>query len=410
MAVTRGLQTTAAAAVAKQSGAQHQLAFVSGDSLHIPVFSLLRQDGQLYKGAKAPRLQRVKALAIYRAMVRTRVLDERMLAAQRQGRLSFYLQSTGEEATTVGLAAALADDDMIMAQYREQGALIYRGFGLDALMNQLFANVLDPGKGRQMPIHYGSADLHYATISSPLATQIPQAVGYAYGQKLDATAGNKAQCTLTVFGEGAASEGDFHGALNMASVLKVPVLFLCRNNGYAISTPTREQYAGESIAARATGYGMTAIRVDGNDILAVYQAVREARKRALQRSEPVLIEAMSYRLAAHSSSDDPSGYRSQQEEALWARKDPIRRMQHWLSHKCWWTAADDKALYESERSAVLTAMKAAEQQPPPALDSLIEDVYDQPTARLQQQLAELKAHIRRYPEAYPKSAGGLADD
>ena len=154
--------------------------FTDGAEFRIPTFKLLKQDGKLYKSAKAPDLEKEKALRIYRAMVTTRILDERMLAAQRQGRLSFYMQCTGEEAAVIGSAAALDDNDMIMAQYREQGALAYRGFSIDEFMNQLFGNELDYGKGRQMPVHYGSKKLNYMTISSPLATQIPQATGYAY--------------------------------------------------------------------------------------------------------------------------------------------------------------------------------------------------------------------------------------
>ncbi|RDE22503.1 thiamine pyrophosphate-dependent dehydrogenase E1 component subunit alpha [Motiliproteus coralliicola] len=381
----------------------HKPQFIRGDALQIPTYKVLKQDGNLYKNAQMPDIDEALAQRIYRAMARTRMLDERGLASQRQGRLSFYMQSTGEEAVTVGFAAALDDQDMIMAQYREQGALVYRGFTLDEFMNQLFSNAKDHGKGRQMPIHYGSSELHYMTISSPLATQIPQATGYAYGQKM---AGD-GHCTVAVFGEGAASEGDFHAALNMASVLKVPVIFLCRNNGYAISTPSSEQFAGDGIAPRALGYGMHTIRIDGNDILAVLEATREARKIAVEQNEPVLIEAMSYRLAAHSSSDDPSGYRSKKEEAKWRDKDPLERMKNWMIQQDWWSEEQDKELFEAERQLVMAAMKKAEKVPAPHPDEMITDVYDTPTPHLEQQLAELKGHIQRYPEVYPKAAAAL---
>ncbi|MCG6657201.1 thiamine pyrophosphate-dependent dehydrogenase E1 component subunit alpha [Halomonas campisalis] len=384
----------------------HSLAFMTGDEFHIPTFRLLQQDGTLFEGAEAPDLDQQKALRIYRAMLFTRVLDERMLAAQRQGRLSFYMQCTGEEAAVIGAAAALDDADMIMAQYREQGALAYRGFTYDEFMNQLFGNELDYGKGRQMPIHYGSRKLHYMTISSPLATQIPQAAGYAYGQKL----AGEGHCTITFFGEGAASEGDFHAALNMASVHKAPVIFFCRNNGYAISTPASEQFAADGIAPRAFGYRMHVIRVDGNDVLAVYQATQQARVIAVEQNQPVLIEAMTYRLAAHSSSDDPSGYRSRKEEEAWREKDPILRMQRWLIDLGWWSEDEEKALQESLRREVLETLKRAEKRPPPPLDSLVSDVYADVTPALQRQLDRLKSHIRRHPEAYPKGARSLDPD
>ncbi len=380
--------------------------FLSGDEFSIPTFRLLRQDGTLFEGAEAPALTRDQALRIYRAMVATRVMDERMMAAQRQGRLSFYMQCTGEEAAVIGAAAALDDADMIMAQYREQGALVYRGFSYDEFMNQLFGNELDYGKGRQMPIHYGSRKLHYMTISSPLATQIPQATGYAYGQKL---AGD-GHCTIVFFGEGAASEGDFHAALNMAAVHEVPVIFFCRNNGYAISTPSIEQFAADGVAPRAFGYRMHVLRVDGNDVLAVLAATREARRIAVEQNKPVLIEAMTYRLAAHSSSDDPSGYRSKKEEEAWRDKDPLQRLKHWLVARDWWDDDEEKALQETLRREVLETMKRAEKRPPPPLDSLVTDVYADVTPALQRQLDRLKTHIRLYPEAYPRGARSLDPD
>lgn len=375
--------------------------FTDGAEYRVPTFKLLKQDGSLYKSGKAPDIDKDKALRIYRAMVTTRVLDERMLGAQRQGRLSFYMQCTGEEAAIIGSTAALNDADMIMAQYREQGSLAYRGFTIEEFMNQLFGNEKDYGKGRQMPVHYGSSKLHYMTISSPLATQIPQSTGYAYGQKM---AGD-GHCTVVYFGEGAASEGDFHAGLNMAAVHRVPAIFFCRNNGYAISTPANEQFAADGIAPRGFGYKMDTIRVDGNDILAVYQATEAARKLAVEENRPVLIEAMTYRLAAHSSSDDPSGYRSKDEESVWREKDPILRMYNWLITHKWWSEGEEKKLQESLRREVLETMKRAQKLPPPALDSLVTDVYDEVPPLLNAQFEKLKAHIRKYPDEYPKSAG-----
>ena len=326
------------------------------------------------------------AIKIYTDMVYTRLLDERMVGAQRQGRLSFYLTCTGEEASVAGTIAAFQADDMVMAQYREQLALRYRGFTTEQFMNQLFSNVEDLGKGRQMPVHYGCRDLNFMTISSPLATQIPQAAGYAYGQKL---AGNNA-CTVCYFGEGAASEGDFHAGLNMAAVLKCPVVFVARNNGYAISTPSSEQFAGNGIASRGVGYGIKTIRVDGNDILAVYSAAVEARKIAVEQQQPVLIETMSYRLGAHSTSDDPTGYRSREEEQQWRENDPISRMKNWLVKQNWWGEEQEEALQAEFREEILAQVKLAEKRPKPALGELITDVYETPPEHLLEQLEALK--------------------
>ena len=326
-----------------------------------------------------------------------------MVAAQRQGRISFYMAALGEEAASVGAAAGLEPQDMIMGQYREQGALMFRGFSLENFMNQMFSNEKDLGKGRQMPIHYGSNELNYMTISSPLGTQIPQATGYAYGQKLQGLDA----VTLCFFGEGAASEGDFHAGLNMAAVHNAPVIFFCRNNGYAISTPSDEQYKGNGIASRGVGYGIKTIRIDGNDIMAVLTATQLARAYALEHSAPVLIEAMSYRLGAHSTSDDPSGYRTKEEEAKWQANDPILRMKNWLLLNNLWDEAQDSKLYEQLRADVLAAVKVAEKVNKPSLQDMVTDVYDEVPPHLQKQVDELAEHIKLYPQAYPATAGRL---
>ncbi|MCH2055045.1 MAG: thiamine pyrophosphate-dependent dehydrogenase E1 component subunit alpha [Thalassotalea sp.] len=387
----------------KEGEVVHSPAFIDGHSVDIPVLKILKQDGTTYPNAELPELNQVEAEKVYKALAFHRVLDERMIAAQRQGRVSFYMTALGEEATTVGGAAALESRDMIMAQYREQGCLIYRGFSLEDFMNQLFSNEKDLGKGRQMPIHYGSNEFNYLTISSPLGTQIPQASGYAYGQKLQ----GKDAVTLCYFGEGAASEGDFHAGLNMAAVHKAPVIFFCRNNGYAISTPSDEQYVGNGIASRGVGYGMKTIRIDGNDILAVMKAVQLARAHAVEHSEPVLIEAMSYRLGAHSTSDDPSGYRTKEEEAKWAEHDPIARYKSWMLAQEWWDEAQDAELFETLREEILAAVKVAEKIDKPPVEDLVTDVYDDVPKHLQKQLDELKEHIKKYPEAYPFTAGRI---
>ncbi len=379
----------------------HQPTFIDGTSVEIPELRILDQDGVTYPNADLPDIDQALATKIYQSLAFHRVLDERMVASQRQGRLSFYMTALGEEATSVGGAAGLKPQDMIMMQYREQGALIYRGFDLKDLMNQLFSNAGDLGKGRQMPIHYGSKALNCMTVSSPLATQIPQATGYAYGQKLQGVDA----VTICYFGEGAASEGDFHAGLNMAAVQEAPVIFFCRNNGYAISTPSDEQFKGNGIASRGVGYGIKTIRIDGNDILAVLKATQIARAYAVKENKPVLIEAMSYRLGAHSTSDDPSGYRTKEEEAKWQSHDPILRMKNWLINQEWWDEAQETALFEKYREEVLAAVKVAEKIDKPHIDTMITDVYDVPSAQLQAQLDDVKAHVNKYPEAYPFTAG-----
>jgi len=392
----------------------HALEFIDGHALNIPTLKILGDNGEILDGATAPELDKETALKIYSTMRFIRLLDERMQAAQRQGRVSFYMQCLGEEAAVTASAAALKNDDMIMAQYREQAALAYRGFSLDNFMNQMFSNELDLGKGRQMPIHYGSNELNYMTISSPLGTQIPQATGYAYGQKLkhiDAATGELASeienVTICYFGEGAASEGDFHAGLNMAAVHKAPVVFFARNNGYAISTPADEQFKGDGIAARGVGYGIKTIRVDGTDTLAVYAATKAARKIATEQGDPVLVEAIAYRLGAHSTSDDPSGYRSKDEEAEFRAACPIERFKKWLLKQGWLNEAEDEVAKDKIREEILAALKVAEKVQKPALEELVSDVYDTPIPALQKQYEDLKEHIRQHPEAYPVTAGRI---
>lgn len=379
----------------------HKPTFIDGTSVEIPELKILKQDGSTYDGAELPDIDETLALKVYKTLAFHRVLDERMVASQRQGRLSFYMAALGEEAASVGGAAGLKSQDMIMSQYREQGALMFRDFSLENFMNQMFSNEKDLGKGRQMPIHYGSKELNYMTVSSPLGTQIPQATGYAYGQKLQGLD----EVTLCYFGEGAASEGDFHAGLNMAAVHKAPVIFFCRNNGYAISTPSDEQFKGNGIASRGVGYGIKTLRIDGNDILAVIKATQIARAYALEEDAPVLIEAMSYRLGAHSTSDDPSGYRTREEEEKWQANDPILRMKNWMFKQNWWDEDQEKSLFECLREEVLAAVKVSEKISKPHIDTLITDVYDVPSVQLETQLEQVKTHVNKYPEAYPFTAG-----
>lgn len=209
----------------------------------VPTYRVMDNEGKVLDGREEPKLGPDTLRKMYKDMVTLATMDGIMYDAQRQGRISFYMTNSGEEASHVGSAAALTEEDVVFAQYREAGVLLYRGFTLDEFMNQCYGNCFDEGKGRQMPIHYGSKKHNFQTISSPLGTQIPQAVGAAYALKL----AKKKAITVCYFGDGAASEGDCHAAMNMAATTESPVLFFCRNNGYAISTPVHEQYRGDGI-------------------------------------------------------------------------------------------------------------------------------------------------------------------
>jgi len=290
--------------------------------------------------------------------------------------------------------------DTVFAQYREAGLLMWRGFTLEQFANQCYSNDADLGKGRQMPVHYGSRALQYQTISSPLGTQIPQAVGAAYHYKLQ----GKPNVTACFFGDGAASTTDFHSGLNFAATLQAPVIFFCRNNGYAISTPVTDQYAGDGIISRAPGYGMAAIRVDGNDLFAVHAAMRHARAYALEHSAPVLIEAMTYRLGHHSTSDDSTRYRDKDEvEAFEDRSDPLARVEKFLRKQDWISASDAADVKNEEKRAVLKALADAEKRGPPALDEMFTDVYFEMPPRLKEQRAKLQEHLKKHKNKYDQA-------
>jgi 2-oxoisovalerate dehydrogenase E1 component alpha subunit len=312
--------------------------------------------------------------------------------------------SAGEEGISIGSASALSPEDVVYCQYRESGVYMQRGFSLDDFMNQLFANSKDAGRGRNMPVHYGSKELNIHTISSTLATQIPHAAGAAYALKLQNMQQPEVAPRVAVcyFGEGAASEGDFHAALNIAATRQVPAIFICRNNGYAISTPTSDQYRGDGIASRGAGYGIDTLRVDGNDIFAVRRATKEARRLALENGgKPVLIEMMAYRVGHHSTSDDSFAYRQRVEVEDWKRRDnPITRLRKWLEGRDLWDDNKEKDLRGSQRKEVLVAFEKAEKLKKPALKYAFEDVWENVTEEQKMHIEELRDILKRYPKEY----------
>ncbi|KAF2239648.1 dehydrogenase E1 component [Viridothelium virens] len=370
----------------------------------MPTFRVLDQEGMVMQKNKEVDVAQDEAIRWYKDMLTVSIMDIIMFDAQRQGRLSFYMVSAGEEGIAVGSASALDPADVIFAQYRETGIYKYRGFTLDDFMSQLFSNRNDPGRGRNMPVHYGSRQLNMHTISSPLATQIPQAAGAAYALKLQHMQNPQSppRCVACYFGEGAASEGDFHAALNIAATRSCPILFLCRNNGFAISTPSLEQYKGDGIASRGVGYGIDTIRVDGNDILAVREATQRARELCLEDGgRPVLIEAMSYRVSHHSTSDDSFAYRAKVEVEDWKRRDnPITRLRKFMESKGWWNEQQERETRSALRKEVLAAFNRAEAEKKPPLRAMFEDVYSELTEESQEQMKQLGDIIDRYPREY----------
>ena len=373
----------------------------------LPCLRLIDDLGEVVPGAAAavPEIADEEALMIQKTMVRQSEFDKIFNEAQRQGRVAFYLTSRGEEACAVASAAALGDADWILPQYREMGAALWRGMTFEQIANQCTANAADGGKGRQLGLHIGDKSKHYLYVKSPLGTHLPQAAGAAYLSRLL----KEERVAIAYFGEGTSSEGDTPSGFNIAAVHGCPTLFFCRNNGYAISTNARDQYRSDGVGPRGPAYGMPTLRVDGNDVLAVYAATAEARRIAIAEGTPVLLEAMTYRIGAHSTSDDDTKYRTPEspepgwdsERAYWEARSPIIRFGRYLQSLGWWSPQMEEDLRKATRKQVIKSLNDASAAPKPNNAYLFSDVYDEPSWLQRDQEAALNAHLDKYPEHYP---------
>lgn len=321
-------------------------------------------------GALAPDVQ----LRAYETMVLARRLSERLLQMQRAGAIPLAIPCDGHEAAQVGSALAMPRERAVVyPYYRSLAAVLAYGMTPLDIMLAAYAKRTDPSTGgRQMPGHYSRADLNIVTQSSEIATQIPHAAGAAYAAKLRRTG----QVVITYFGDGATSEGDFHEGLNFAAVHRVPAIFVCENNGYAISVPQRKQMAIQNIADRAAAYGIAGVTIDGNDPEAVYEVTLAAAERAMAGDGPTLIEAKTYRFAPHTSDDDDKGYRPPDEIARWRReRDPIARYAARLLERGVLDEAGRDAIEGRVRAASADASREAQAAPDPAPRDLATALY-----------------------------------
>jgi pyruvate dehydrogenase E1 component alpha subunit len=329
-------------------------------------------------------------LEAYRIMLLSRATDDRCLSLQRQGRIGFYVPASGQEAAQVGAARALLAEDWVFPAYRELAVALARGVPLETLLDQFIGNSGDLLKGRQMPNHYGYRDYRFVVASSPIGTQITQAVGAA----IAAQRRKDPVVTISFFGDGATSSNDFHAGMNFAGVYRAPTIFFCENNQWAISLPREKQTHSATLAEKALAYGFPGVVIDGTDIQAVYRAVSAARVRAAAGEGPTLIEAQVYRFGPHSTSDDPRRYRSDTEVAHWKEMDPIKRVRDLLIQAGLLDDAKDSALVEEARAQVGSALAAAEKQGPMAPGTLFDDVFAAPTPRLVDERAEFEDLLR----------------
>ena len=350
---------------------------------------VLRDDGSL-DPRHDPALSPEQLIDLYRHMVTTRWMDERLTNLQRQGRIGFHVGSLGEEAAIIGSAWAMRPGDWIFPCYREFGAALMRGLPLQRFMDNMFGNDNDVVKGRQMPDHYTCREAHWGSISSPVGTQITQAVGFAWAAKIR----KQDLATLVYFGDGATSSSEFHNGMNFAGVFKTPTVFFCRNNGWAISVPVDRQTASQSFAQKGIAYGVPGVQVDGNDIFAVVAATRQAVNRAASGGGPTLIEALTYRMGGHSTSDDPNRYRGQDDLAPWGQRDPLERLRRFLADRGHWNEQREQALRTEIEQRFRAAVDASERVPPPPLDSMFEDVFERPSWHLIEQKNQLLAGPR----------------
>jgi 2-oxoisovalerate dehydrogenase E1 component alpha subunit len=335
------------------------------------VFVVLDTEGHASPG-KDPRLPVELVRRMYEAMLRTRIVDERLMKLQRQGRIGFHVGAEGEEAAIVASAAGMQKQDWLMPCYREVGAALYRGMPLQTYIDNMYGNASDVCLGRQMPDHITAREYRFGSVTAPIGTQISQAVGMAWASKLK----REDVVTACYFGDGATSSNDFHAGMNFAGVFRAPCLFLLRNNGWAISVPAERQTASRTYADKGIAYGVPAVRCDGNDALAVYATVAAARARAAKGEGPTLIELITYRLGPHTTSDDPTVYRDKAEVEAHAKRDPLMRLRKYLEHQGAWSTEDEQR-FSAETTAELKAcVDKAENTAPPSIASMFEDVFE----------------------------------
>ena len=324
-----------------------------------------------------PKFTNAQIKEMYETMFLTRIFDEKALSLQRQGRLGTYAPNKGQEAAQIGSAYALNKEDFCFPAFRENGVYMLRGMPLDLL----FLYWMGDERGMKIP-----ENVNMFTVTIPVSTQILHAVGYAWACKIK----NKKKVTVTYFGDGATSKGDFHEGMNFAGVFKLPIVFICQNNQYAISMPVKQQTASKTLAQKAFAYGFNGIQVDGNDVFAVYKAVKEAVNNARNGKGPSFIECYTYRLGDHTTSDDAKKYRDEKELQEWMKKDPILRLERYMVKNKIANINYFKKVELECKKRVDDAVKKAESYPKQDINEMFNYVYKEKDARLKEQLEYLK--------------------
>ncbi len=334
---------------------------------------VIRDDGSA-DPVTDPFLDDPTLLAMYRGLLLIRRLDERMLGKQRQGKVGFYGTVTGQEATPIATAFALEPSDWVFPALRESAIMLCRGFPLARWLAQVYGNTSDLLLGRQMPSHQSGRAVNQVSWSSCIGPQIPQAIGAAWAAR---KRGDGA-VVVGFLGDGATSQPDFHSAMTFAARWKVPAVLVCQNNHWSISVPTHKQTASQTLAVKAHAYGLPGLRIDGNDLLAVYRGIKDAVDRARSGAGPTFIECVTYRMGPHSSSDDPTRYRSDEEVATWKKRDPIDRFAEYLRRAELLDESLNASMLDEVENAISAAIEEVEDLGAPERASLFDDVYATP--------------------------------
>ena len=342
---------------------------------HIKTLQILDESGKLV--GKLPNLSATDIKKLYSFMVLSRVLDNKMLSLQRQGRIGTFAPIKGQEASNVGIGYAMEKDDWLFPSFRENGTSIVLGLPMENILLYYAGDE----RGSQIP-----KNINQFPITVPVSTQALHAVGFAWSQKLQ----KKKGATVTVFGDGATSEGDFHEAMNFAGVFKIPVVFVCQNNQWAISVPRERQSASETLAQKAIAYGFQGMQVDGNDVFAIYHAVKEALEKARRGGGPTLVECFTYRMSDHTTADDWKKYRDEKEVDDWRKKDPIDRLRKYMESRKIWKKSDDKKLLKESERLVEIAVKRAESIKPREVEDIFRYTYAEMTPELKEQMEKMK--------------------
>lgn len=344
------------------------------------MLQILDETGKI-KPDLEPKLEDSELRRMYSLMVLTRTADVKALKLQRQGRMGTFAPSLGEEACQVGSAFAVGKKDFVFPYFRDLGTFLTLGLPL----KNYYVYWMGNEEGMRIP-----PELNVFTVSVPVSTHLPHAVGYAMATKIR----KQEAAVVAYFGDGATSEGDFNEGLNFAGVFKTPNVFICVNNQYAISLPVSRQTAARTLAQKAIAFGYAGVRVDGNDVLAMYAATKEALEKARSGGEPTLIEAFTYRMSDHTTSDDAGRYRTEEEVNLWAKKDPVERYKLYLKGKGLWDESFESQVRKEADDVVSDAVEKAENTPPPNLEDFFTYMYKNMTDDLTEELDELKNFLK----------------